>query len=49
VRFVDTRRDHRVVYYRLPDDRVAAMLELAHGLPAGNAEHVAACCQIPEA
>jgi ArsR family transcriptional regulator, cadmium/lead-responsive transcriptional repressor len=47
--FVDTRRDHRVIYYRLGDDRVAAMLELADGLLAGNAEHVAACCRIPEA
>jgi DNA-binding transcriptional ArsR family regulator len=47
--FVDTRRDHRVIYYRLADDRVAAMLELADGLLASNAEHVAACCRIPEA
>jgi DNA-binding transcriptional ArsR family regulator len=47
--FVDTRRDHRVIYYRLADDRVAALLELAHGLLAGNADHVAACCRIPEA
>ncbi len=47
--FVDTRRDHRVIYYRLADDRVAAMLQLAHGLLDGNADHVAACCRIPEA
>jgi ArsR family transcriptional regulator, cadmium/lead-responsive transcriptional repressor len=47
--FVTTRRDHRVIYYRLADDRVAAMLELADGLLAGNAEHVAACCRIPDA
>jgi ArsR family transcriptional regulator, cadmium/lead-responsive transcriptional repressor len=47
--FVDTRRNHRVIYYRLADDRVAAMLELADGLLAGNAEHVAVCCRIPEA
>ena len=47
--FVDTRRDHRVVYYRLADDRVAALLELADGLLASNADHVAACCRIPEA
>ncbi|HEV8652457.1 MAG TPA: metalloregulator ArsR/SmtB family transcription factor, partial [Actinomycetes bacterium] len=44
--FVATRRDHRVVYYRLADDRVAAMLELARGLLADNADHVAACCRI---
>jgi ArsR family transcriptional regulator, cadmium/lead-responsive transcriptional repressor len=47
--FVTTRRDHRVVYYRLADRRVAALLELAQGLLADNAEHVAACCRIPEA
>jgi ArsR family transcriptional regulator, cadmium/lead-responsive transcriptional repressor len=47
--FVATRRDHRVIYYRLADDRVATMLELAHGLLDGNADHVAACCRIPEA
>jgi ArsR family transcriptional regulator len=46
--FVDTRRDHRVVYYRLADDRVAAVLELANGLLNDNADHVAACCRIPE-
>ena len=47
--FVDTRRDHRLIYYRLADDRVAAMLRLAHGLLVSNADHVAACCRIPEA
>ena len=47
--FVDTRRDHRRIYYRLADDRVAAMLQLAHGLLDNNADHVAACCRIPEA
>jgi ArsR family transcriptional regulator, cadmium/lead-responsive transcriptional repressor len=47
--FVTTRRQHRVVYYRLADQRVAAMLELADGLLADNADHVAACCRIPQA
>ena len=47
--FVTTRRDHRVIYYRLADQRVAAMLQMAHGLLDGNAEHVAARCRIPEA
>jgi DNA-binding transcriptional ArsR family regulator len=28
--FVTTRCDHRIIYYRLADDRVAAMLGLAH-------------------
>ncbi len=44
--FVTTRRVHRVVYYRVADERVAAMLDLAHGLLRDNAEHVAACCRI---
>src|SRR5215211_2819102 len=47
--FVDTRRDHRMIYYRLADQRVAAMLQLAHGLLDANADHLAACCRIPEA
>ena len=45
--FVTARREHRVVYYRLADSRVAAMLELAEGLLDDNADHVAACCRIP--
>jgi ArsR family transcriptional regulator, cadmium/lead-responsive transcriptional repressor len=47
--FVTTRRDHRVVYYRLADDRVAAILELAQGLLDDNCDHVAACGRIAEA
>jgi DNA-binding transcriptional ArsR family regulator len=47
--FVSTRRQHRVVYYRLADQRVAALLELADGLLDDNADHVAACCRIPPA
>jgi ArsR family transcriptional regulator, cadmium/lead-responsive transcriptional repressor len=46
--FVATRRQHRVIYYRLADQRVTAMLELARGLLDDNAEHVAACCRIPD-
>ncbi len=41
--FVETRREHRTVYYRLADARVATMLELARSLLGDNAEHVAAC------
>jgi DNA-binding transcriptional ArsR family regulator len=41
--FVDTRREHRTVYYRLADKRTRAMLDLAHAMLADNAEHVAAC------
>jgi DNA-binding transcriptional ArsR family regulator len=47
--FVTTRREHRVVYYRLADQRVTAILDLAQGLLADNGDHVAACCRIPEA
>lgn len=46
--FVDTRREHRVVYYRLADDRVAEIIELARALLDENAEHVAACCRIDD-
>ncbi len=41
--FVTTRREHRMVYYRLADERARQMLELARAMLAGNAEHVAAC------
>jgi DNA-binding transcriptional ArsR family regulator len=47
--FVTTRREHRVVFYRLAGQRVTAMLELAQGLLDDNGGHVAACCRIPEA
>jgi ArsR family transcriptional regulator, cadmium/lead-responsive transcriptional repressor len=47
--FVTTRREHRVIHYQLADQRVTAMLELARGLLDDNADHVAACCRIPEA
>src|ERR671918_412426 len=36
-----------VVQYRLADQRVADILELADGLLERNADHVAACCRIP--
>ena len=44
--FVDTRREHPLVYYRLADERVARLLELARALLAGNADHVAACRRV---
>jgi DNA-binding transcriptional ArsR family regulator len=47
--FVATRRQHRVIYYRLADPRVPAMLELAGELLDANADHVAACCRISKA
>lgn len=44
--FVDSRREHRTVYYRVADERVLQMLQLAHALLADNAEHVATCRHI---
>ena len=44
--FVETRREHRTVYYRLADPRVSEIVELARSLLAGNAEHVAACRRV---
>jgi DNA-binding transcriptional ArsR family regulator len=46
--FVDSRREHRSVYYRVADKRVLKMLDLAHSLLEDNAEHVAACGRIDE-
>jgi DNA-binding transcriptional ArsR family regulator len=47
--FIEARRVHRTVYNRIADPRVGRMLELARGLLANNAEHVAACCRIDSA
>ena len=44
--FVTTRREHRSVYYRLADERVAAVIELGRALLHGNADHVAACRRV---
>jgi ArsR family transcriptional regulator, cadmium/lead-responsive transcriptional repressor len=44
--FVEGRREHRIVYNRIADKRVAKMLDLAQALLADNAEHVAACGRI---
>src|SRR5215218_2318271 len=41
--FVQTRRDHPTVYYRVADTRVTQLLGLGRALLADNAEHVAAC------
>lgn len=41
--FVASRRDHRVVHYRLADGRVTEAIDLARSLLADNAEHVRAC------
>ncbi len=47
--FVGARREHRLVYYRLVDDRVASMLDLAKAMLADNAEHVATCRALDDA
>ena len=44
--FVETRREHRVVYNRIADPRVEAIFDLARELLEDNEEHVAACCRI---
>lgn len=44
--FVTSRREHRTVFYRVADDRVEQMLDLARALLADNVEHVAACRRI---
>jgi DNA-binding transcriptional ArsR family regulator len=41
--FVETRREHRSVYYRIADRRVVRVIELARELLEGNEDHVAAC------
>ena len=41
--FVDSRREHRTVFYRVADERVLEIIRLARSLLADNAEHVAAC------
>lgn len=44
--FVDTRREHRAVHYRIADPRVSELLDIGDALFDANAEHVAACCRI---
>jgi DNA-binding transcriptional ArsR family regulator len=46
--FVLTRREHRTVYYRLADRRVADVIELGRALLHENAEHVAACGRVDQ-
>ena len=44
--FVETRREHRTIYYRVADARVTELLVLARALLSDNAEHVAACRRV---
>ena len=41
--FVETRREHRTIHYRLADDRVLEVIELGRALLHDNEDHVAAC------
>jgi DNA-binding transcriptional ArsR family regulator len=47
--FVDTRREHRTVFYRVSDERVVSVIAIARGLLESNADHVAACRRIDQA
>lgn len=44
--FVVARREHRLVFNRVADDRVLELLDIADSLLGDNAEHVAACCVV---
>lgn len=44
--FVSTRRQHRVVYYRVADERVLQVVALGRALLVDNTEHVAACQRV---
>jgi ArsR family transcriptional regulator, cadmium/lead-responsive transcriptional repressor len=44
--FVASRREHRTVYYRPADARVAAVVDLGRELLHANADHIAACRHI---
>ena len=44
--FLDSRREHRAVRYRIADERVMDIVRLANEVLGDNAEHVAACRRI---
>lgn len=43
---VESRRQHRTVYYRVTDPRVSSVVQLASELLRDNADHVACCARI---
>ena len=45
-RFVDSERRGRAVVYRISDERVASVLELADSLAEPNCDHLASCKRI---
>jgi len=46
--FVATRRDGKFIYYRVTDDRVRDLMNLARELLADNAGEVASCLRLEE-
>ena len=44
--FVETRREHRTIFYRVANERVTELLALGRALLSDNAEHVAACRRV---
>jgi ArsR family transcriptional regulator, cadmium/lead-responsive transcriptional repressor len=46
--FVATRRDGKFIYYRVTDDRLRDLMNLARGLLADNAGEVASCLRLNE-
>jgi DNA-binding transcriptional ArsR family regulator len=44
--FVKSRREHRTIYYRAADARVASVIATGRALLEDNAEHVALCRRI---
>ncbi len=44
--FVETRREHPSVHYRVADERVTDVLTLGRQLLADTSEHVAACRRV---
>jgi DNA-binding transcriptional ArsR family regulator len=47
--FVETRREHRTIYYRLADERVSDVIDLGRALLHENKAHVAACGRVDNA
>lgn len=44
--FVTARQDGKFVYYRITDDRIRRMIELAHEVVADNAERINCCTRM---
>lgn len=44
--YVSTRQEGKFVYYRITDDRIRKIIELAREVVADNAEHINCCTRI---